>query len=837
MSAASHWLDDYPIDAGTGDLYRGASPGVAARWRAVAAGLSALAQGDPAVLSDATARHIDNLGLTFRVAGDEDERAWPVTPLPLIIGADEWSKVESGLVQRANLMERLAQDIYGPQTLVVQGHLPAAVIAGSPFFTRKMLGQRPQNGRFIHVYAVDLAREAKGQWRVLNDRVRLAAGIGYALENRLAMTRTTDAVLADNNVRRLAEFFAAMREGIAASCRRERPRIALLTPGRFNQTYAEQAHLARYLGLPLVEGRDLSVLDDKLYVGTITGPRRVDAVWRWVNTNALDPLTFDAKSQLGVANAFDAWAAGNLEFANWPGVEVLESPAFNAFMPRLCQVLLGEAPILPTVATWWCGQTREATTVVDRFEKLSLVSAFGQPVEGLGDSFGNAGRPVEGGSLDPVQRSALLDAMRRRPMDYCGQEVVQLSTTPALIDGAVVARPFTLRAFVARTADGGWTVMPGGFARITANEALPTSLIGEGDLSADCWIVDEERSAVQAPGVLAAEPRITRGGGILASQAADNLFWFGRYNERAEMTVRIVRAILGSSIEVDAGRAGAVGVRRSLAVLLASWNAIDDDKVDAPFAAICAQALSDSRLSGTVPTLVARRQEVGASLRDRFAHDVWRVVSRPLAPMDIERDSHFDAQRPESMLMTADALVEQFSTLAGLASENMVRGHAWRFLELGKRVERALGTCGILSHLMEYGDGLFDADELGMVLDLCDSQIVYRSRYLTGPMRNPVFDLLVLDPDNPRSLMFQAREVVTHLERMPQMGDDTTIEQPLRDARGILGLLGSATALDIDWLTLLDLNKRLQALSDAISLRYFLQMDSSGIRRSSNLLG
>jgi len=827
-SRTRDWLASYPADAGAGDLYRGASPAVAARWQAVAAGLASMAQGDPTTLAETTARHIDDLGLTFRIAGDQEERAWPVTPLPLIIGADEWAGVERGLVQRATLFEALAQDIYGPQTLVQQGHLPAAVVAGSPFFARRMLGRSPENGHFIHVYAADLARGPSGQWRVLNDRVRLATGVGYALENRLAMTRTTDALLAQNNVRRLADFFAHLRDGIAADCRRERPRIALLTPGRFNQTYAEQAHLARYLGLPLVEGRDLSVQDDKLYVGTIGGPRRVDAIWRWVNTNALDPMTFDARSQIGVPNVFDAWAAGNLGIANRPGVEVLESPAFNAFMPRLCRVLLGEAPVLPTVATWWCGQQGEASTVAERFERLAIVSAFGQPVEGLAGI-----APLPGAGLDPAQRSALLDAMRRRPMDYCGQEVLQLSTTPAVIDGAVVPRPFTLRAFVARTADGSWTVMPGGFARIAAHDALPTSLIGEGDVSADCWIVDEVASAVQAPGLMALEPPVSRGGGILASQAADNLFWFGRYNERAEMTVRVVRAILGSSIEGDVGRAGTIGVRRSLAGLLVDWGAIEEDAAAAPFPTICATALSQGGLPGSVATLIARRQEVGAGLRERFARDVWRVVSRPFPPAG----SAIDPLRPEAMRGTADVLIEQFSALAGLASENMIRGHAWRFLELGKRIERALGTCRILSHLMEHGEGLFDADELGMVLDLCDSQIVYRSRYLTGPMRNPVFDLVLLDPDNPRSLTFQVAEIVAHLEHLPRLRDDTMTEQPLREARALLGVLGSATARDMDWLTLVDFGTRLLALSDAISTRYFLQFDSASLVRSSTLLG
>jgi uncharacterized circularly permuted ATP-grasp superfamily protein len=419
-----NWLNGYPIAGAAGDLYAGAPPEIAAKWHAVAAGLSAMAQGDPAVLAETAARHIDDLGLTFRIAGDEAERTWPITPLPLIIGAGEWAHVERGLVQRANLFEHLAADIYGPQRVVAEGHLPAAVIAGSPYFARRMLGQRPESGHFIHVYAADLARGPTGQWRVLNDQVRLATGVGYALENRLAMSRTTDALLADNKVRRLADFFASLREGIAADCRRERPRIALLTPGRFNQTYAEQAHLARYLGLPLVEGRDLSVQDNRLLVGTIAGPRRVDAVWRWVNTNALDPLTFDSQSQIGVAGLFDAWAAGNLQIANCPGVEVLESPAFSAFIPRLCRKLLGEEPIMPTAATWWCGQQREARTAQSRFDELALLARFRPAGRGPARRSPGAGRQPRFGATrglvrgDAPPADGLLRTGDRAPLDH-----------------------------------------------------------------------------------------------------------------------------------------------------------------------------------------------------------------------------------------------------------------------------------------------------------------------------------------------------------------------------------------------------------------------------------
>ena len=817
---AANRLDAYPADAAAGDLYRGASPAVAAKWRAMADGLAALSDGGSASIQEQVARQIVDLGLTFRITGDEDERNWPLTPMPLIVGADEWAEVERGLIQRVTLLEQIAADIYGPQNLVRDGHLPAAVVAGSRYFARKMIGLRPQSGHFIHVYAVDLARGPRGQWRVLGDRLRLATGIGYALENRVALSRSAGALLSDINARRLASFFGELREGIARDCPRDRPRIALLTPGRFNQSYPEQAHLARYLGLPLVEGRDLTVSDDKLYVRTIAGPKRIDAVWRWIDTAALDPLTFDARSELGVANMFDAWARGGLQLANWPGVEVLESRAFSAFLPRLCGLLLGEQPLLPTVATWWCGQPQEAETVRRRLDELVIAPAFGQAVEGLGGA-----EPRAGADLGPAEREALLAAMRDRPMDYCGQEIVHLSTTPAMIDDALVPRPFTLRAFVARGPDGNWRVMPGGFARIASSNELLTSLMGEGDLSADVCIVDDVPLARHSATVLGDAPAIRRGGGILASQAADNLFWFGRYCERGEATVRIVRSILGSSLEADGGYGRDAEAGRSLVDLLYLWGAIRPDMAGQSFAAVCGAALTDVAPLGSVPSVIRQTRAVGLALRERFARDFWRIVKRPMP--------YIDPTRPQSMLQAATGLVEHFSALAGLIAENMVRGPAWRFLDIGRRLERALAICRTTRQLSRAEN---QADAFGVLLDLCDSQIVYRSRYLTAPLRDPVLDLILLDADNPRSLAFQLIRINEHIAALPALAEDNVPERQLLDARAALAPLQSLTVEAVDDKVLQDVEARLMRLSDSISSRYFLQFEKQEDRSQDALL-
>lgn len=820
MQVSENPLHGYAPNSSAADLYSGAQPSVAAKWVTLASGLAKLCSGDAAQLHEQVAREIQELGLTFRITGDEEERAWPLNPMPLLIGTSEWSLIERGLVQRADLLELIAADIYGPQQLVAEGHLPAPLIAGSRHFARKMMATKPPGGHFLHFYAVDLARGPGGEWRVLADRVRFATGVGYALENRLALSRSTGQLLAEVNTRRLAQFYRKLRQGMAADCLRDNPRIALLTPGRFNQSYGEQAHLARYLGLPLVEGQDLTVSNDRLYVRTIAGPKRIDALWRWIDTLQLDPLSFDADSQIGVADLFDAWSKGGLMIANWPGVGVLESRAFSAFMPRLATKLIGEALLLPNVATWWCGQTGEAELVRNRLDELVISSSFGEPVECLPD-----GRTRPGRSLDGAERNALFAAIERRPMDYCGQEIVHLSTTPSLIGNELAPRPFTLRAFVARGPDGQWEVMPGGFARLSSSGELRTSLMGAGDRSADVCVVDD--SPVQQESLLGTGtvPTIQRGGGILSSQAADNLYWFSRYGERAEMTVRIIKSLLGSSIEADGGAARDAETLGRLVQLLVQWGAIKPTNKDLVLIQICGIAFGETTLVGGVGALVAASRRIGGSLRDRIASDFWRIASRPLP--------QFEPDNAESMLNTCTATIERFSALAGLAAENMVRGPAWRFFEIGRRLERATNICRFAK---QFGHDASQQDDLGVLLDLCDSQIVYRARYLVGPVRLAVLDLVLLDPHNPRSLLFQALELEEHITALPVLQQSGVPERPLRESRAILAELRGMEVDGMSMERLQGIELRLLALSDAISQRYFLQYEKADEAELGNFL-
>ncbi|MFB0872791.1 MULTISPECIES: circularly permuted type 2 ATP-grasp protein [unclassified Sphingobium] len=799
------WADAYLAAAPQGDLFAGASAEIAPRWRMMLDRLSTQAQGDPAILADHVGRQAAEQGLAFRLTGDEQERAWPLGPVPLLIGAAEWTHIERGLAQRAELLERVISDIYSTQSLVRDGKLPASVVTGSPHYWRVMTGTPPPRGHHLHFYAADIGRGPTGEWRVLADRVRTPVGVGYALENRLALSRATGDLLSAMHARRLAPFFTELRRGLAADCARADPRIGLLTPGRFNQSYAEQAHLARYLGLLLVEGDDLIVSDGRLFVRTIQGLKRIDGLWRWMDSRFIDPLAFDPKSRIGVPDLYDACARGGLMVGNWPGAGVIESRAFAAFLPQLSRALMGADLILPNIATWWCGQPRERDHVRARLDDLVVGSAFDQDVPGLGHN-----HFMPGAALDPGQRAALLDALARRPMDYVGQELVKLSTTPAIIDGQLAPLPFTLRLFVARDAAGHWRVMPGAFARLAAHGDIRAALMGRGDMSADMCVVDDKPAPPDSL-LGGGTPAIRRIGGMLPAKAADNLFWLGRYIERAEATTRLVRAIAGGSIEADLGPSLASPTMARLVDQLSLWGAVPGS--GAAVGPLCATALGDTRQPGSVRALMASVANIGEGLRDRLASDFWRLVRLPLPA--------FDGAVTETLLDASSRLIERFSALSGLAAENMGRSDGWRFHDMGRRLERAIAGCRLLSL---FGSDNASDDDLILLLDLMDSQISYRTRYLAGPALGPVRDLLALEPHNPRAIVFQAQRLADHVAALPTLRADGMPEEPRRLADALVARLAPLTG---DMLTLADIadaETRLLGLSDAIGQRYFLQV-------------
>ena len=749
-------------------------------------------------------RHLREAGVTYRAPGETADRPWPLSHLPLLIDDAEWQQLTAGIKQRAQLLELVLGDFYGEGRLVAEGAVPAAAIAGSTEYLRSVCGVKPPGGRYLSLYAADVGRGPDGRWWVLGDRTQAPSGAGYALENRLVLSRAFASLYKSMNVERVAPFFEAFRDSLRAGADRDEPRIGVLTPGSFSETYFEHATLARYLGFLLVEGDDLAVSGDRIHIRTVAGLKRLDVLLRRVDSNSLDPLELDAASQLGVSGLIDVIRKNGVVVANMPGSGVMEARALLGFLPSLSQRLLGEDLKMPSIATWWCGQKSAREEVLSRLDEVAIEGAYGGSVPGFP---GNS--PVLAGDLSPSERERLKTAINDRGIDYVGQELVRLSTTPVWDQGRITPRPFVLRIFAAATPDG-WTIMPGGFCRIAERLDARAVSMGDGARSADVWVVSDK--TVSTATLLPADDavRIRRIAGVVPSRAADNLFWLGRYLERAEATLRLIRA-LGS--QRDAGKASPTvlhSVERILRLLVA-WGATSQGSRAQP-AKIAAEALQSEEKFGSALSLVRSAQRTATSLRERLSPDAWQVITEITERLAQEVDDD------DGVVSAADLTLQELASFAGLAQENMNRTAGWRFLEMGRRAERAINT---LRFARQFAYDEAGGEDLDILLTLVDCQITYRSRYLLGPLLAPVRDLAVLDPYNPRSVAFQVFALNDHIANLPTLVEGGLIERPRRLAVSLQAAMTTMEAADLDTKTLFALEQDLLTLADAVGSHYF----------------
>lgn len=756
-------------------------------------------------------RHIRDTGVSYRIYGEENERSWPLNPLPLILPESEWLQIAEGVEQRANLMEAVLQDIYGDATLIRDGAIPAAALTGSNDYLRALRGVKPVGGRYLQVYAADLGRGPDGRWWVLDDRAQAPSGAGYALENRLILSRAYPSLYNRMNVQRLAPFFDDLREGLAAAAHRVDPRICLLTPGPFSETYFEQAHLARYLGFLLVEGGDLIVREGKVYVRTISGLKRADVIWRRVDADFIDPLELNGASQLGTPGLLEAIRDNGVAVLNMPGAGVIESKSLLGFLPALCRRLLGEPLKMPSVATWWCGQPAERAKVEANLATMAIAPAFGAV-----DPGGLFAQPRLIADLTDAQVAEFRQRFIDRPFDYVGQEVAHLSTTPVLRDGVLEAAPFVVRVYATATPEG-MRIMPGGFCRTSDRLDARAISMGQGARTADVWVISS--APVQRVSLIATQDdvKIRRLTGLLPSRAAENLFWLGRYLERAEATTRLIRSLCTSLMDAEAAVHATGETLVRLQQLLIGWGALDKGAIGERALDAARDALFDTDANGSVIRLVGMARRAGASMRERLSADFWTLLVR----LEVRLNEGAGEVRSEGgALHQVETALQIMAALSGLAQENMNRTAGWRFLDTGRRIERGINICRF-AHTLARREST--TDDLDLLLDLADSQITYRARYLIGLALVPVRDMVLLDPFNTRALAFQLTTLKGHLAALPALVDDGILEKPHRMLLTLAAQVESADARNIDGPMIRGFETALMQLSDAIAERYFLQ--------------
>lgn len=757
-------------------------------WRAFFDHLSRLSPADLAARFARGDQYLRDAGVLFRQYDEtlSTEREWPLSHIPVIIGEDEWQVISDGLIERADLLEYILRDFYGDNTLVASGQLPAKLLSQNPAWLRPMVGVGAKGGHLLNAVSFEIGRGPDGKWWVISDLIEAPSTAGFAIENRIAMSRVFPNFFSGANVHRLAEFFQALQQRLMDIRGRSAGEVALLSPGPMNQNYAEHSYMARYLGLLLVEGEDLIVEDGKAMVRTVAGLKPVSLLWNRLPSAMFDPLELDASSMLGAAGLVEAIHKGTLRTVNMVGAGVLETRALMAFFPKIARARLGQGLALPNIATWWCGQDSQRDHVIANSARMTVGDAF-STVPLMADPRTTAVGDLGGGP----DAQKLVELIERNGHTLVGQEAVTLSTTPVWENDRLVPRPMCIRISMGRTQDG-WAVMPGGYARISAGEDAKALAMQRGGKVADVWVTSQ--SQVKTPSLLSVSrnaPTRSLTHALLPSRAADNLFWLGRYVERSEQNMRIFRAYYARICD---------GASHS--------DAMPSFMRDALMGGVEANV---GEMAARFGTPLSMALQSASRISDRFSPDGMMALRGLVTDAKALDASHVPL---EDTPLQISRLLRQVTGFAGLVHENMYRSDGWRFLSIGISLERAANMCDLLAACLEAEAA---SGGLDLALEIGDSVVSHRARFQISASAGSVTDLLALDPSNPRAVRYHITRSKDHIANLPTQHEDHHISHVARQILLLETQLATSAPAVITPEVLMQVKQDIWAISDTLN--------------------
>lgn len=788
-------------------------------WQSFATALAKMTPLQMQQRNDQVARQVHENGITYNIHGDNQglDRAWRVGALPNLITNEAWQHISAGISQRASLLNNVLADLYGEQTLLKQGLLPPELIFGHQNFLWPCVGVKPIDNTYLHVYAADLGRAADGSWWIMADRTQAPSGAGYALENRQVVARAFSTQYRELGVQALTGYFQTLMHTL----RRQAPSdgepalIVLLTPGRANETYFEHVYLARHLGIPLVEGHDLSVRHSHVYLKTLQGLKRVHAIMRRLDDDFCDPLELRSDSALGVPGLLAAARAGNILIANALGTGVLESPGLLGFMPNISKELMGEELLLPSLATWWCGEPPVMEEALARLDELVIKPAF--PSQHF--------PPVFGRDLSRKAQDILRKRIRQRPYAYLAQERMQMAQSPVWHSDSqrFLNHASGMRVY-AVASENGYVVMPGGLTRVAGQANADMVSMQHGGISKDTWVCFSSRKDNDVPRNRHIGVRdLQRQDPYLPSRVAENMFWLGRYAERADSQARLVRSALSRHLDADSNQAPSLLLALHYGTQLNLFHEAKD--IGQTLLSGLNGDAGNIHVSATLHALIESASEV----RSRLSHENW------IAIVELEQEAielQPDTIEPAAALGFLDRLLMSLSAMAGFAFDDMTQDQSWRFLMIGRRIERLQVLCGLMSTAL-MTPGVNQQSSLDWLLELADSRITYRSRYLSHAQLIPVLDLLLLDPGNPHAINFQLRQLLFMLDQIGSR-ERAAIERLSAQLNTLdLGVIESdmnhpdrlSKSLHTLAKLLMAINQGASELADGLSLQYFAHVD------------
>ena len=803
-----------PTDLRRYDELTDSTGGMRAHWRPLIDRLRADETPDAVRRSlELTRRLIVENGVTYNVYADPQgaDRPWALDPLPFVLPAAEWQAIEAGVAQRAKMLNALLADLYGPQRLLAEGHVPAELPFGHPNYLWPCHGIRPLDGRWLNVYAADLARAPDGRWWLLADRTQAPSGAGYALENREILEQVHPEAIPDMGVRRVRGFFNSLRERMLASHAEwveggESPLAVILTPGPYNETYFEHAYLARQLGIPLVEGSDLTVRGDTVYLKTLGGLRRVHSILRRLDDDFCDPLELRGDSALGVPGLLGALRAGRVTVSNALGTGVLESAAWLGFLPPIAERLIGEKLLLPEVATWWLGEKPALDYVLANLDHLVIKPTY--PNQRFEPMFG---RDYEG-----KERDALIARVRNRPYAYVAQEHVRLSQAPVWKSAAsseLASRALTIRVYAVATPTG-VRVMPGGLARVAQETAADVVSTQRGGGAKDIWVLsdnphDETLTPPDASG--AARQPLAQRHDYIPSRLVENLFWLGRYTVRCENIARLLLRTLAARSDSRVFP-HARQLCRDLGAVAPEGDVFD--------------ALRSKDQTGLAAD-IRHLAWCASQVRNRLSARYWRGV------VGLQRQMQEAAASRGSSREACERILLSLAALTGFSEEDMMHDEGWRVMRLGRRIERMQFISSILVRQLESQHAT-RPETVEWLLEVCDSTPIYRARYIGAPRLSQLLNLLLYDDGHPMALAFHRRSIDRDLDDLARSLDGER-ERGVPDVPLLPS--GSAELLDAPATPgdraraelaaeLAELAARTGELSDRLSRRYFALIET-----------
>ena len=821
----------YTVPGGFDELI-GSGGTIGSHWHPILAGLEALSHSQRLERIDRINMRVRETGIAHDLFADPSRnlQPWRLDLVPLVFAPATWARIEAAVIQRARLLEALLGDVYGAQSTMQRGLIPSRLVFSDPAYLRACQNIVPAAGR-IQFFAVDLARGDDGGWRVVDTHVETPAGIGYALANRTVLTHVSGDMFSASKAIRLAPFFQQMQDSLAQRINRPDPSIALLTPGPRHNDYFSHAYLARYLGFLLVEGEDLRVDNGRVYLKTLDGLQPIDLLVRCVAGASADALELDPSGFAGPVGLVQAVRHQPDLVVNSLGTALAENRGLGGYLPALCTALLGEELTIWDVKKWWLGDVDVRRAVIQELDRYFIRRAYEQTARP-----GSAAPARDPARLTAPDRAALIQEIELDGAGLVAEEKTALGTTPSYGAQGLEPKPYAVRVF-ATAVPGGFAVMPGGLA-MTVNSGASMALTAPDGASRDVWVLsDAAQPAFKSlwhPMIETAQ--IQRTPRELPSRSADNLFWLGRYIEHADWTFRVLRNCL-SRLEEDSGPNQSLKLMRmALSGLLerdgAAPVAVPPGLDEMHAIAHLARTLmtSTDRAYG-LPQTLGHVHRVASLTRDRLSLEAWRTLNAFYAGRSWQPDS-MPASIGESLDLI-DAGLGVVAAFNGLSHENMTRNFGWSFLDMGRRLTRALNLAELL--LVTFSSGEVGEDDSGgllFVLELADSFITYRSRYRLNPISALVLDLLIVDETNPRSLAFQLAALAAHIDTLPQTGKGRERTEVQRTALSMLNdvrladVVGLAEALADGrrpaLAALLGAQvSRLPQLSDAITRRYF----------------